>query len=171
MHVVIMVFESNSHSKSDYKYARSLMQKYFRIERFKFEKIYAGSKSELYSAGTERKIKSIFKKYQLRNTTYTILFFADVDTNNIEDALLNERLIAFANKYKKMSQIVWCNYDIEYVFLGYRVEKNKPKEAENFLKNQNIQKVNVDILKESNPFLKKPSSNMYLVLSSIFPKK
>ena len=166
-----MIFECNTQSQSDYKYARSLMKKYFKIDEFKFEKIFAGSKSKLYAHSTERKVELIKKKYKDKNPNFKILFFADADTNDNEDAAINNKLVGFANQYVGISDIVWSNYDIEHVFLGKRISKNKPKEADNFLIGNKIKGVDINLLKESNPLSKKPSSNMYLVFSSIFPKK
>lgn len=171
MHIVIMVFECSKQSSSDYKYARSLLQECFRIEKYKFEKIFAASKCRLYCDGTKRKIDSIIGKYNKPGNCFSLIFFADVDTGDSEDSNRNKEILKFSKQYGNIASVVWSNYDIEDVFLGKRIAHNKPKEAENFLIGKKIKTVNINKLKVSNAISTIHSSNIYLIFDSIFPRQ
>lgn len=168
-----MVFECNKKSSSDYYYVRAFIQKYFDYHTFKFEKIFAGCKTELYSKSTNKKINTLLGKYISKETNVNIslIFFADVDTYSSDDNKRNKNLSAFASKYSQISKIVWFNLDIEDVFLGRRIKKDKPKEAKNFLLKKEIGKVEIKKFKQNNARTIIHSSNLYSVLSSVLPTR
>ena len=152
-------------------YVRPFIQRFFEYNTSKFEQIYTGSKCELYSKGTKKKIDACLGKYLARNDEVSIVFFADVDTNSTEDKKRNQNLIKFSNKYGTRSSIVWFNLDIEDVFLGKRIKDDKPKEAKNFLNSKKIEKIDVCKMKNDNAIKTIHSSNIYNVIASLLPKK
>lgn len=166
-----MLFECCKQSSSDYMYVRPFIQRFFDYSTSKFEQILTGSKCELYSKSTKRKIDTILGKYLAKGDDVSIVFFADVDTDSSEDKQRNQSLIRFSKKYGSRSNIVWFNLDIEDVFLGTRVKKDKPKEAKNFLNSKKIEKIDVNRMKCCEALKVVHSSNIYNVITNLLPKK
>lgn len=170
-HGIILVFECNSVSLSDYKYVRFLINARYKDNRH-LEKICAGSKTSIYSTKTRNKIHNILKRYSGDDDIVEIVLFADLDKGTKEDKKRNEEIKKFALLFNIPCYIVWFNRDIEEVFLGRRVDKkDKSKEAEKYYskKDQTIpaeSKLTVD-----NPENKLSSSNIILILDKIFEKR
>ena len=166
---VLLLFECNKASQSDYMYVKRVLNNEYCTNNRHLVPLYAGTKTNLYSESMTKKIAIAIKKCGV-DAVFNIIIFADVDSNQGEDAKRNQALL----NYKPFSfnqYIVWFNHDIEEVMIGKRISaKDKVKCAENFFKNKDTA-INMTVLKNSNPLNSIKTSNLILVLDKVFDKK
>lgn len=159
---VIVVCETRSSSKSDYKYIKSVFDYFYKPRSFAIKKIFASSKPELI-----KQDKKISKEIADYNGESKVIIFADVDDN---DGNLNKRIEDYATMCGY--ELVWMNGDIEEVFLGHKVKGNKKTdEANKYL----IQYLNIlpklTNLQEKDVLSKSKTSNILLVLDRFLERK
>ena len=166
---VVFLFEANSQSKSDYYYVRSVLKTFY-DSRVILEKIFCGSKCELYSNSTKTKIKNAIKKHPDADQ-YFYVFFADVDTGTNADKERNKKIEEFSATYGENASIVWFNPYIEDLFLGKKVpDKDKAKMARQFFSTCTKSDFDETKLSYNKPLTKLHSSNILLIFNKIFSK-
>lgn len=175
-HAVIMLYECNSKSKSDYLYVKKVTSKLYIEQNRHMHPIYTGAKTELYGDKAKKKICSILGSYSQPDDLIDIIWFADLDfpLNNNDDKDRNSKIMNFTSKFQKIknvrTHIVWFNSDIEEVFLGTKVKKNEKKsKAEAFFADK--KDINTSNLSDANPINNIKTSNLLLVLDDVFDKK
>lgn len=94
---LIFLFETNSISKSDYKYVRSYLTKIEMIRRFKFSPLYLNGKGNYNKF--EKKINSLIKSYSGESKVF---MFIDVDSTslNYDQIMLNKEIINYCIEKK-----------------------------------------------------------------------
>lgn len=159
---LIIVCETRSSCKSDYKYIKGALDFYYKERTFSIKKIFATSKSELI-----KQDKKINKEIASYTGESKVVIFADTD--NYDDEL-NNKIINYVHKHQY--DLVWMRSDIEEVFLGRKVEqRNKETEANNFLIQKEKILSNLDNLDILDPMTKAKSSNFLVILDKYLERK
>lgn len=159
---IILVIETRASCESDYRYIKSAID-YFYVERsFKISKVFAKTKSELINC--DKKIKEYENKYK---GTTKVVICADYDHENNPD---NEAISNYC--YSHSYDLVWMNVDVEDVFLGKTVpNKDKNRESFNFLKRKDKLLSSNTFLNNPSPLVKRPASNLLVVLDKYLKRK
>jgi len=162
---LIFLFETNSSSKSDYKYIRSYLLKLGMNRRYKFSPIYLNGKGNYNKS--EKKINSLIKAYQGESKVF---MFVDVDsiTLNYDQIHLNQEIINYCDA--KQYELVWFKRTIEEVFWGEKISQNKKNEkADEFLRKNRITKIDLNILNmEKYEKLQNGESNLKYIFDKHF---
>ena len=154
---LIFIVEANKQSKTDYMYIRRIIGEYYRIDLFRTDAIYAGSKGNLTKQ--DKKIERI--KKDLPGHSYVILV-VDVDSALNPAYSLNNDIEKYCNTNNY--DIIWMNLTIEDVVFGETInEKKKVDKAISFF-NKNKIDINVEAFTHKNPQSKRHSSNLFVVL-------
>lgn len=139
---LIFLFETNSTSKSDYKYVRSYLTEIGMIRKFKFSPLYLNGKGNYNKF--EKKINYLIKSYQGETKVF---MFIDVDSTSLkyDQIKLNKEIIDYCNV--KNYELIWFKRTIEEVFWGIKIPQNKKNiKADEFLRTNRISKVDFKIL-------------------------
>lgn len=139
---LIFLFETNSTSKSDYKYVRSYLLHENMNRKYKYSPIYLNGKGNYNKF--EKKINQQIKNYLGESKVY---MFIDVDSTSInyDQAKLNKEITSYCNQ--KGYYLIWFKRTIEEVFWKELIPQNKKnKLADEFLRSNQITKVNYEIL-------------------------
>lgn len=160
---LIIVCETRSSSKSDYKYIKSVLDYFYEPRSFSIKKIFASSKTSLIKQ--DSKISKIMSSYSEKSF---VVLFADVDS---KDDQLNNEIMNYARN--RNFALVWMNQDVEDVFLGKSVNKKiKNAEADNYLKRYHkILPLLTIKLEEKNPLEHKNTSNILVVFDNYLERK
>lgn len=157
--IYIFLVETNSESKSDERYIRSLLDFRYNYLGQKLKFIYMDGKTKYNTKESE--IKKWQKKYGYSSKVFICI---DLDNNirNPNNSVLNESIIDYCAK--KEYEFIWFNEDIEEVFLGKSVsDSQKTNESKKFYESDRINSVKIDNLKKIT-FVSKKTSNIVSVL-------
>jgi len=161
---IILVLESKSHNDSDYMYVRTFIRKQLKDKtNIKNTSLPMNGKDNYNSKSLQSRIKQEIKKYKHGKSVVLIGY----DTDNIDmvskDDLYDKRITEFC-KLKGYYPVFFCR-DVEEVFLGKRISKNKTKEAIRFLRSGGIDKIKTENFYSENKRIGK--SNLCLVLERV----
>ncbi len=170
---LILVMETDKHSKSDYMYLRSFIDHFFLIDQHtKICPVYLNGKRNYNNAGI---IKIIKKEQKLFYDSFSdglshVVYCYDTDDLdfNQDDQNFDKQISEFceSNGY---FLVFFCR-DIEEVFSGSRINKSdKRKTAESFYRGGKIKNIIIDKFKSEKK--RKTYSNLYLVLAKLLPEK
>lgn len=164
---LIFLFETNSISKSDYKYVRSYLTKIEMIRRFKFSPLYLNGKGNYNKF--EKKINLLIKSYSGESKVF---MFIDVDSTslNYDQIMLNKEIINYC--IEKKFELIWFKRTIEEVFWGTKIPQNKKNiKADEFLRINQISKIDFQKLDISNyDVLKNGESNLNSIFKNFLSK-
>ena len=159
---LIVICETRSSSKTDYKYIKSVIDYYYKPRSYSIKPIYATSKPELIKQ--DNKIENEIKHYPGQAI---VVLFADVD---LDDNDLNSKIISYCNN--KKYELVWMNGTIEEVFLGRKINnKQKTKEANKYIEHYLKILPALNNLNNPSALTTNQSSNILLVLDNILDRK
>lgn len=160
---LILVFECNKNSRTDYNYVYTIINYYFEVGGNKISPIFAGNKSKLYHDKTKQKIENLKRQY---NGDTEIIIFADFDSSSNHD---NNKLIRFCNGNKY--DLIWSNREIEEVVFGKKIKGNKVEAANNFIRNHQVGKINTNKFSNEQPTKERFTSNMFLIFDEYLQRK
>ena len=165
---LIFLFETNSTSKSDYKYVRSYLTKIGMIRKFKFSPLYLNGKGNYNKF--EKKINYLIKSYSGESKVF---MFIDVDSTslNYDQIKLNKEITDYCSE--KNYELIWFKRTIEEVFLGAKIPQNKKNiKADEFLKKNQISNIDFKKLDISNyDVLNNGESNLKSIFDNFLAKE
>lgn len=165
---LIFLFETNSTSKSDYKYVRSYLTKIEMIRKFKFSPLYLNGKGNYNKF--EKKINYLIKSYSGESKVF---MFIDVDSTSLsyDQIKLNKEITDYCKE--RNYELVWFKRTIEEVFWGTKISQNKKTaKADEFLRINQISKIDFRILNISNyDALKNGESNLKSIFDNFLSKE
>lgn len=163
---LIFVVETNEKSNSDYIYIKSILDAQYNgrlLNDVKFTPVYMRGKGNYNQHRVINKIKTYSKQYMSAGDT-RVIYCVDTDQFDIkpEDKMIFEEIQSYCtnNEY----DLVWFCHDIEEVFLGNSVPKNKKTEFANKYSAHNGV-AHVDISKLKSRKKAKMKSNLIYVLN------
>ena len=162
---LIIVVETNKKNQSDWMYIKATIEHFYNYDNaeIKFSPVYMDSKTKYKDK--EAEIRTLISKYakSAKGNKSEVIYCFDSDDYD-KDPTERDFLIE-AQRYcnSKDYQFVWFCKDIERVFGGKKVEKNKKRdEAIKFLRKNGIR--NIEAGKLSVSKYRNDSSNILLVL-------
>ena len=158
---LIIVSETRSSCRSDYKYIKSAIDYFYHFMGQKLTPLYARTKSELINK--EKEIIKAKTRYKGVSKVIIVTDFDDV-TNP-----LNKKIAIYCKEHGY--DLVWMNRTIEEVFLNKIVHKEKGKEADNYLKRANKILSTISTLFDEDPLMRNPSSNLLVILDKYLKRK
>ena len=151
---LIFCVETNKTNKSDEIYIKQTINKFFQLDQAhqKLSWVYMDGKGKYASNSVKKAIGDYIKKYKVTSDSNesVVIYCFDCDDFDIkkqdEDFLNTVQSYCDENDYR----FVWFCKDIEQVFLGKSIEKNKKgKEAASFAAKGMIDQINLEQLKKS----------------------
>ena len=169
--LIIFVVESEKRNQSDNRYIGKLLEKRYDFSQndVTIRYVNMGGKCNYKKSSVISQIKKIVNIDRKIENHVIYCFDTDkIDSNYDEKTRFEEELeYCFKNNYS----LIWFNYNIEYVLLGYDVEKNEKKNKSiSFANNKKQNIIDDKKLLEENAY-KKGYSNFYAVMDKLLTKK
>lgn len=119
----IFLVETDSISKSDYKFIRSYLTLIHAPRTDKYSPIYLNGKGNYKKKQTQ--INNLIKQYRDSGGQSRVFLCMDVDSINIiqDQSDMNQKIIEYA--HLKGYEIIWFKRTVEEVFCGKKVTKKK----------------------------------------------
>ena len=175
MLAIFLVESKSKEHDSDYKYIKSMIDRYYDVRnKISLKTIYMNGKTNYMFQ--KKAIKDLVKEYSYfpqNDGKYEVFLCIDIDDmksahNSNETVQLNKKIEKYSKK--ENYHIIWFCRDVEEVFLGKQInDKQKIQEAKKFLKNHLINNINDNKLlgKDIND-LKIGQSNIKTVFDKYF---
>lgn len=162
---LIFVLETNNKCKSDWIYISETISRFYELGEVKISKVYMDGKGKY--AKKEKEIRSFISQYKAasRQNRSEVIYCFDCDDYDVNRADLD-----FLNTVKKYCEdkgyrFVWFCKDIEQVYIGKKVSKErKKKEVEIFKAKEKIREVNPAALSKAS--YQRNTSNLMKVLGT-----
>lgn len=163
----IFCVESNSKSKTDWKYIKTIINCYYQKNDDKYSQVYLNGKGNYDSKSIAKKIKELVNKYK---GISKIIYCIDLDEfeNNKADNIFYTKIEKYCleNNY----ELVYFVRNIEEVIWNKKVENNEKNGLANkFLKNAHIDSRTMSRFKLETKKLK--TSNLFCVMDKYMYKK
>lgn len=176
MLALFLVETKNKTHDSDYKYIKALIENRYDIgNAVKLDRVYLDGKGNYNQCS--KKIEEKIQNYRKSGNEDDVIIFMCIDIDNpnkgVDPQANSELNTAIKNYCQRMTyELIWFYKDIEDVFLGKSVSKDKVKEADAFLRRKGISYVEISKL-QSNTYSTKKSgkSNIVTVLDKYFARK
>ena len=165
--LLLLVIESKSKNGSDSYYIKSIIDRFYsKNHGHKLEYIPMNGKGNYNSQTVCNKIQVFKSRYQ--GECKVIYFYdRDLESTNNEQKKLNEEINNHCKNH--LFDSVWFCRNIEEVFLGKLIIKDKKKVAENFFYNDKINEVEKSHLQAKSIIA--GYSNILLIFDKYFQKK
>lgn len=163
---LILVFECNNISQTDYKYVKDLMDAKY-VVKHKITPIFAGGKNNLLSPSIIKKIENHKKDYDKN----IVILFTDVDSISDPTVVdINKKIVNMC--LKNGYDLVWFNKDIEEVFIGKQISsKDKNKTVDKFLSNHTVKTLDIKPFQDEKCLEHIKHSNICCVLDKYLKKR
>ena len=166
---LIIVVETNKKNKSDWMYIKYTIDHFYDYDtaEIKLSTVYMDSKTKYKDKETE--IQKLISRYGPNNKSEVIYCF---DCDKYDTDVTERNFLDEAEQYCKDKgyQFVWFCKDIEQVYWGKKVEKNKKRdEAIKFLQKKEIKRISSAKLSVNK--YRNNTSNILLILDKYLTRK
>ena len=169
---LIIVVETNKKNRSDWMYIKDTIEHFYNYDNseVKFSPVYMDGKTKYKDK--EGEIQTLISKYakSAKGNKSEVIYCFDCD--NYDTDVTDRNFLKDAQKYceSKDYQFAWFCKDIERVYLGKKVEKNKKRdEAAKFLRKKEIKNIAAEKL-SANKY-RNDHSNLLSVLDKYLARK
>lgn len=166
---LVFVMETNSKSKTDLMYIRSLINRVYDGNNKKSiipKYVYLDGKNNYNNKKIRSQINGLIRNFKVIGDT-KVIYFLDTDDyeRDYEDAKIVDKVEEFCGR--EGYELVWFCHDVEEVFWGKRVSNaEKDEYAQNFLRKNQIELVDLSRLRIVNKG--KSNSNILRVLDEFY---